>query len=808
MSDDSLAALTQELRRFKTVLDVTLESVMIFGPEDLRFRYVNRGAIDLLGYAREELLALTPVALQPQFDEERFRKLIAPLLDRQLPALTYCTTQRRRDGRFIDVEMLLQHIPDDRLGDSLVAIGRDVTERKRAERRLEAQYATARVLAEAESLDQAGGQILQAVCDALGWDFGALWEIDPSAGVLRCVQSWERGRRLDEFAGVSRALTFAPGRGLPGRVWSSGRPVWIPDVTLDSNFPRASVAQRVGLHGAFCFPIRSQGQVTGVIECFSHGVQPPDPELLALLAAVGSQIGQFTARRRAEEALRFQKTVLESQSEAAIDGILVVGHDDRILSHNGRFVEIWRLPQEVIRDGSDTAALAAVLRLLVDPDGFMAKVRELYRDPEAHSRDEIRLTDGRTLDRYSAPLRGQDGRYYGRIWYFRDITEKLRFEDERLRAQKLESIGLLAGGIAHDFNNILTTILLNLHLGRLGLRVEDRRFERLIEAERAALRARDLTHQLLTFSKGGAPERKPVGVAELVRDSATFALRGANVQAAFMLPDDLWTVDVDEGQIGQVIHNLVLNAAQAMPHGGAVELSAHNLALPGASEAARLPLPPGNYVCLVVRDHGVGIPMAVLHKIFDPYFTTKPRGSGLGLATSYSIVQRHDGLITVESVEGAGTTFAVYLPASDRVAAPRARAAAALDVCGRILFMDDEPTVTEAAAQMLLNFGHEVACAADGAEAVELYRRAHQSGARFDAVILDLTVAGGMGGCETVQRLLELDPAVKAIVASGYTNDPVLINPAAHGFVGMLAKPFNVDELRCVLQRLLQRASV
>ncbi|MFC1715713.1 PAS domain S-box protein [Candidatus Poribacteria bacterium] len=385
----------------------------------------------------------------------------------------------------------------------------------------------------------------------------------------------------------------------------------------------------------------------------------------------------------------------------------------------------------------------------------------------------------------------------------RDITERKQMEEELLRIQKLESVGVLAGGIAHDFNNLLTGILGNISLAEMYAEAErstGKVLERLKEAEGASLRAKDLTQQLLTFSRGGAPIRKAASIAKLLRDSATLASSGANTRCEFSIPDDLWSVEMDEGQMNQVISNIVINANQAMASGGTVEVSAENIVL-GARHG--IPLADGEYVKVCVRDHGIGIPEADLPKIFDPYFTTKQTGSGLGLAICYSIVEKHDGYITAESQIEIGTTIYVYLPVSVEKSSTEEAGRTTTAGGGRILVMDDEEVVRELVRNMLDNLGYEVTVTTNGTEVIELYKKAMESDNSFDAVIVDLTVPGGMGGKWAIHRLMEIDPEVKAIVSSGYSNDPVMTDFREYGFKDAIAKPYKVAELSAVLRKVL-----
>ena len=392
-----------------------------------------------------------------------------------------------------------------------------------------------------------------------------------------------------------------------------------------------------------------------------------------------------------------------------------------------------------------------------------------------------------------APVRDAQGRTIGGVFVFRDTTERQRLEEELQRAAKLESIGLLAGGIAHDFNNLLTAIMGNLALAALDAQAIPTIADCLDEAQRATMRARDLTQQLLTFAKGGDPIRAAVQLAEVVTEVALFTLHGSRVGCEFALAPDLWPADADKGQIGQVVQNLVLNAVQAMPDGGNILISATNETL---ANGAHPGLAGGNYVRLSFADTGSGIPPEHLAKIFDPYFTTKRSGSGLGLATVYSIVRKHKGAVDVVSEVGRGTMFTIRLAATAAAAPVRASTAvsAMSRLTGRALFMDDEEPIRRIAARLLGRLGLEVEVVGDGAAAVEAFRAARAAGRDFNVVIMDLTVPGGMGGCETLEALRQLDPAVKAIVSSGYSGDAALADFRAFGFQARIAKPYEIEE--------------
>jgi len=384
----------------------------------------------------------------------------------------------------------------------------------------------------------------------------------------------------------------------------------------------------------------------------------------------------------------------------------------------------------------------------------------------------------------------------------REIVERKRAEDELIKAQKLESLGVFAGGIAHDFNNILTSILANLSFARMQLSPSHTISKRLEECEKATVRASELTRQLLTFARGGEPVKKLIDPAPLIREAASFVLRGSTVRSIVDLPADLWCLEADAGQLSQSLHNLLINAAQAMANGGEVTVRGANESL-DADNPHRLPL--GDYIRITIEDHGCGISRENLARIFDPYFTTKSQGSGLGLASVYSIVKRHGGTVGISSTLGVGSSFDIHLPASPgkRPEGAAVKVTAELHAGGRILIMDDEDFIRAIATEILQYKGYEVASCADGREAVDLYRSARQCNVPYAAVILDLTIPGGMGGKEAAALILELDPDAVLIVSSGYSNDTVIANYQNYGFSGSISKPFDADTLARELERLI-----
>jgi len=384
----------------------------------------------------------------------------------------------------------------------------------------------------------------------------------------------------------------------------------------------------------------------------------------------------------------------------------------------------------------------------------------------------------------------------------RDITERHESEERLQKVQRLESLGVLAGGIAHDFNNLLGGIYGHVELAAMDLRrgQPETAAEHLSEVQAVFSRATHLTGQLLTFARGGAPARCPGDLGETVGAAVRFALSGSNVRCVIEADEDLWGCSFDAHQISQVVDNLVINAVQAMPRGGCLRVRLDNVPVtPGAA----LQLPAGRYVRFTIEDEGTGIPAEILPRIFDPFFSTRAGGTGLGLATGWSIIHRHGGTIEVRSELGRGTRFQCYLPASDAPAASARPAAAPSTGRGRVLFMDDEPYMRRVVSAMLEQSGYTITTAAEGRQAIACYRDAIEAGARYDVVIVDLTVPGGMGGAEVLRELRAVDPAVRVIASSGYAYDPIMADPAAVGFAAVLAKPYDLATLTGTLDRVL-----
>ncbi|MBA3964780.1 MAG: PAS domain S-box protein [Nitrospirales bacterium] len=515
-----------------------------------------------------------------------------------------------------------------------------------------------------------------------------------------------------------------------------------------------------------------------------------------------------TERERLAAAHEEQKALMEVVVGGVMDAIVTTDEDQRIMVFNKAAEKMFRCPA--------VKAIGQPIDRFI-PERFQAAHHLHYRQFEQDAvgnrhmdaaRDVIVLRADGTEFPAEVTISKVEGKGWGKenllyIVVLRDITSRQKEEQQRI--SKLNSLGVLAGGLAHDFNNLLTSILGNVFIAKLRAVPKDGRLtHNLAQAEEACLRGKELTQQLLTFSKGGAPIKTSISLGDLLRNSTIFALSGSPISCEFDIPKDLWPLDADPGQFPQVIQNITINARQAMPQGGHFMVKVENVVLKDQSVLLSPALLPGNYVKISFEDQGTGIEDHHLGNIFDPYYTTKPGAPGLGLATAHSIIQRHHGHISVTSTVGVGTTFTVYVPSSYSTPEPRQQKIPAITQKGRgrVLVMDDEQSICRMLGDALTYFGFEVVTVQDGQAAIDQVSRSLASGEKFEVVILDLTVPGGMGGKDAIQHLRSLDPHIKAIVTSGYSDDPIMCDFQQYGFQNMLVKPFKIFDLATVLESM------
>ena len=510
----------------------------------------------------------------------------------------------------------------------------------------------------------------------------------------------------------------------------------------------------------------------------------------------------ITELKRSTEAIAMEKERLSKTLSSINDGVFTIDIECNIVLLNNSAARIIEEDEPaVVKQNLFSFCEIINTRSEMNQHTLIKDVLETGKTLESKSYCGLRVFKSdktKQIELSVSPVRNSKNDIMGAVLVLRDITERRKIEEELAKASKIESIGILAGGIAHDFNNLLTAIIGNISLTKMLITSNDKALKRLVEAEKATLRARDLTQQLLTFSKGGTPINKTVeSLSSVLKESAEFVLRGSGIETLYQFEKNLRPAEIDVGQINQVINNLLINANQAMEGKGKIEIKARNFV---KDETHKLPLENGSYICVTIRDNGPGIPKDKINKIFQPYYTTKETGSGLGLASCYSIIQRHGGYITVDSEVDVGTIFTMYLPVAEKEAyLPEARKDIIKKGQGHVLVMDDDREIANIVKQMLLISGYDVTIVNNGEDAIRIL----ETGTPCSCAMLDLTVRGGMGALDIINKMKEVTPEIKSIITSGYSNDEVIQNYSKYGFDNSIIKPYQYEELVNALHSVL-----
>jgi PAS domain S-box-containing protein len=756
--------LRESEEKFRTIFDRANDGILIVNISTKKFSEANKTICDMLGYAKEEILLLGIENIHPAADVSRVMEEFSRQM-RGEKTIAEDLPVMRKDGSvfYADICAALIILGGEQYG---VGIFRDITERKKSQESLRERE---RQLAESQRIARIGS-----------------WERDLITG--RVIWSDEMFRLL----GLDPGGTEASLQLLTEMMPRDDRERFTEAVkeTLYTNKPY-SIDYRVTLKDGSVKTLHARAVV----------IRNKDGKPLIFRGT--SQ--DVTDLRKIETALRNSRDFVESILDTVDEAFIVIDRDYVITMANNAYARQVNMP---LRDiiGKHCHEISHQSSKPCFESGEDCSVRHCFETGEPYSCvHRHKSKDGSILyvETKAFPLKDPSGNVISAIEVINNITDKHLLEEQILRTQKLEAVGLLAGGIAHDFNNLLQGVFGSISMAKLFSDKEGKAYAMIEVAEKALYQATNLTKQLLTFSKGGEPLKKVIGLPSVIDDAARFALSGSNVDYRSVSDERLWPVEADEGQITQVINNIVLNACESMPEGGTVRIEMRNVLI---DETVGLPLKKGKYVQVDIRDSGTGIPESHLSKIFDPYFTTKKKGSGLGLATSYSIIGRHGGVITVSSQLGAGSTFSIYLPASEqRLSAHETPKKDLVAGKGRILVMDDEELVRTIAGHMISRLGYDVDFAENGEEAIEKYSGAMKTGRPFDAVILDLTIRAGMGGEETIRKIAELNPAVKAVVSSGFSDDDIVSNYRDYGFRAVLSKPYRIEALSEVLHGLLRR---
>ena len=788
----SEAALHEHQKNLKALFDTMLDFVFVLDTEG-NIIHVNPQVEKRLGYTAAQLSSMHVLELHPEAERDNAAAIIKAMTEGTrsecpVPLVT-------KDGKMIPVETKVSVGRWDNRN-VLFGFSRDITRRKEAEEQIQKAHAELEQRVEIRTRELARAneelqleidkhkQTAEALKTALIQQQAILDNI-PDIAWLKDLE----GRFISVNEAFGKACGLSPEK-VAGKtdldVWSAelARQYRTDDIEVVETGHRKIVEETI---------VDSSDQTVWV-----ETIKTPILDKKGTIIGTTGIARDITSRKRTEEALRQSEEKFAKIFNSSPDAIVLSSiADGRIIEVNDSFTRLSGFGRE------EVLGLTTIdLNLWVDPDDrarYVSMMTENKRVKELEAK--FRVKSGEVRDGLLSGEIVEIGAETCLLGTIRDITDARRLENEIFKIEKLESLGVLAGGIAHDFNNFLAGIIGNLSLAKLDSGPTDAIYPRLEEMEKAAMRAKDLTQQLLTFSRGGEPLTRPLDIKEIVKDSALFALRGSNVRCAFDFRSDSLISNADEGQLSQVIHNLILNAVQAMPEGGEVHIGGEYIEL---SRRNALSLRPGEYVRLTIRDQGIGIKKEHLKKIFDPYFTTKQKGSGIGLAVVFSIIEKHNGRITVDSDIGLGTTFSLYMPAAHDLELTPGKDRTHLKTgAGKILVMDDEEFIRQLVFEMLQKMGYTASLANRGEEAIELYQQAFQAGEAFDAVILDLTVPGGMGGKQTIRELLKIDPNVRAIVSSGYSNDPVMSNCGLYGFKKAVKKPYLIQELSEALRSVL-----
>lgn len=769
---------------------------------------VNRKSSEKLGYSERELLQKNVFSLYPDDQKTIIRK--QQILFQKNGFANFESEVFRKGGDRLPVDV--SAVSFELSGEQFVhSIMRDITRRKRSAKVQSALYSIAERTSYVEDIQAFYAAIHRIVGELMYADNFYIALYNEKTDEIICPYF------VDEF---DKEFPLTPRKrkrekGFTEYIIESGIPLLLTRKDIEKMIEDGAVAQlgKVAVDW-LGVPLKRGGKAIGVIAVQSYREDirytEQDKEVLTFVA---QHISNALERKQYLDKLAEERKRLSVTMRSIGDGVITTDVDGNVRLVNDVAESVTGWSQEVAA-GKPISEIFDITNMSESGEATgqkVAPVAMVFETDQMIEIDKARLNNSRSnqpnrmISLNAAPIHDETGQTIGTVLAFRDITEKLQMEMELYKSQKLESVGVLAGGIAHDFNNIMTAIIGNISMAKVKIDPEDNAFQRLEEAEKACQRARDLTQQLLTFSKGGTPVKQVIRVAEIVEEAANFALYGSKCRAICHFEDELYSLEADEGQIGQVVNNIVINAVQAMPNGGDIIVNCSNFVVSKKKQRHALPLRPGKYVRISIKDHGIGIPGENIQQVFDPYFSTKQQGSGLGLATCYSIVSKHGGYIAVRSRLGEGSEFTIYLPAS-RKKAEKTKIVnnQLIKGEGAILVMDDEQPIVDLVGIMLNHLGYEVIKTNDGDAAIAMFRKMLSNGKKFAAIIMDLTVPGGMGGKEALAEIRKMDPDIKAIVASGYSNDPVMSDYQQYGFDARITKPFNLQEISNVLGSLIQ----
>ena len=808
--------LPQDDVKLRAVIDCAGEGIVTFD-EYGTIETFNEKAEAMFSWQASEVIGMPFRSLFISSEQDacdQFLLTYRPLGVKRIGGMLKEFNAKRKDGTVFPLTLTLTEAPlwGHRL---FTALLRNVTEQKLAERRLAAQYAVARVLADCTTIQQATPEILRAVCESLGWQLGVLWQVEPGTRLLRCVEVWKASPdRFSEFVSVTQGMSFSKGVGLPGRIWETGKPIWIPDAVKDPNFPRAPMADQAGLHAAFAFPIRLGEATHGVMEFFSREIEEPDEALLHQMLSVGSQIGQFMQRIETETALRESEEQTRLILDTALDAVVTLDGNGQIIGWNTQAERMFGWTRQEILGQPLVSSIIPQKYREAHSQGIQ---RYLISGVSEILNSRIELS-GLHRDGYEFPLeiaitavRSKGGTIFS--GFLRDLTERRRTEDallkseeQRRQAQKMEAMGTLAGGIAHDFNNILSAIIGYTELAMTQIGVGSSVLPRLQEVLRAGYRAKNLVRQILTFSRQGESGKKVIYLQPIVEEALNLLRVSlpSTITLHAELQSDSAPVLADATQIHQVVMNLGANAEYAMrTTGGILMVKLDEVEIDGSMAALFQGPHVGSYIRLKVSDSGQGMSPSVKKRIFDPFFTTKDvgEGTGMGLSVIHGIVTSHEGVIRVDSQKGMGTSFTIYFPCSSVPVVGQQGSSVPPSYSGRgtVMFVDDEVSIVKWAKDMLEELGYAVVAFTNGHEALQAFK---QEPERFDVIVTDQTMPGMTGELLACQ-IRRLRPELPVILCSGFSYTMNEEKALAMGLRAYLTKPVLMSDMAQALQSAL-----
>ena len=803
-------AADEEVYRLSRAVEQSPVTVMITDAEGM-IEYVNPAFTAITGYDAEEAVGQTPRFLKSGHTSDEVYK---ELWETITSGREWCGVfhNRKKGGELYWESATISALKNlDGVITNFIGIKEDITERVEAEER--AAYHTERLgrLAELAATlsgepDEIFKKAVPMIGELLGVPVVCLSEVRGEE--LHCLSMYVDGE-------VTAGEGSVPLDTTPCSTVVASREMRVYNDVAE-RFPESALMKEYDIRSYCGLPaFDSYGEVVAVICLLDSRPREFTDEDKAIFSILGQRIGAEIERKRsladgkrADQSLKESEERLRTTLRSIGDAVITIDMKGTVtfMNHVAEALTGWTAEEAA---GVDLQKVFDVVG--GDAGGVLSEWESAAASSHPVANVVLRKKDGGEvpMEGEYSPVINDRGEAGGYVLAFRDVTDRIKREEERGRLEKLESLGVLAGGIAHDFNNLLTGIVGNVSLMRLFIEDREKLLGRITQAEKVSGQAQGLTGRLLTFSRGGEPVKKAVAVAPLLDESVRIALTGTGVVCECDIADGLPPIDADRDQVNYALSSIIKNSVEAMDGSGTVRIKAEGTTLHEKGGAAvvgggRERGGDGAFVKVTIADDGPGIPKENLGKIFDPYFTTKDKGSGLGLTSAYSIIKRHGGRIEVESEPGKGTVVDLYLSVSAAAATASVKVAEEVYVgSGRVLVMDDDESIRELLSAMLPVIGYEVDTAADGAEALALYSKSMESGSPYDAVIMDLVIPGAMGGEEAIKRLLKMDPAAKAIVSSGYSDVPVVARYRDYGFVGVMPKPYRKEELSKVLHNVL-----